>query len=191
MISQAQQRSKVPFPAFLGERVYMRVFKQSQGLPAAYRRWQPTVNAMLEGIETKGDIFLMVDQRSVNAGCTHRRPGAHVDGYWQGNMHGHSIEMTPGFDDQSDTPGFKKWRTAPAQSIILASDVEGCVAYEGEFFTRPNKGGDCSHFDLSRAVRKPMKAGYAWYGDTLQMLHESLPLPACSRTVVRLNVNLQ
>ena len=35
------------------------------------------------------------------------------------------------------------------ESIILASDVIGCRAFEGEWDGMPMDGGDCSHIDVS------------------------------------------
>ena len=60
----------------------MQGFTKKGGLPTYLRHWEETVDAMLEGIETDGKIFLMVDQNLVKAGNTLRRPGLHVDGYW-------------------------------------------------------------------------------------------------------------
>lgn len=88
-VSNVQQRGIVPFPSFIGERVYMRKFTKAAGLPADLARWQDTVDAMLDGVDTSGPIFLMVDQAPVLAATTHRRPGLHVDGYWHPVLHAH------------------------------------------------------------------------------------------------------
>lgn len=80
--SIVQQRGDVSFPAFMGERVHMQKFYKEDGLPEALKRWQPTVDGLLEGIDTDLPIYLMIDQANVKAGLPHRRPGLHVDGYW-------------------------------------------------------------------------------------------------------------
>lgn len=77
-----QTRGLVPFPDFQAERIYMAPFTKAVGLPKQYARWQPSVDAMLAGIETDQTIYLMVDQSKVMAGSHHRRPGLHLDGYW-------------------------------------------------------------------------------------------------------------
>jgi hypothetical protein len=82
MKSIVQERGSVAFPQHTGERIYMREFRKSDGLPFDLERWQPTVDSMLDGIDTDGPIYLMVDQGVVRAGHTHRRPGLHIDGYW-------------------------------------------------------------------------------------------------------------
>ncbi len=78
-----QQRGQVPFPEFRGDRAYMVPFTKRDGLPDRLHRWQPTVDAMLEGIDAPGVIYIMVDEKVVVPGQSHRRPGVHIDGYWR------------------------------------------------------------------------------------------------------------
>jgi len=82
--SRVQERGRSFFPAFTGERVYMVPFFKRRGLPSGLRRWQPTVDAMLDGIDSDWPICLMIDQAVVTPGKSHRRPGVHIDGYWNG-----------------------------------------------------------------------------------------------------------
>ena len=80
--SVMQKVGPVDFPAYTAERIYMREFRLETGLPEDLKRWQQTVDQMLVGVDTDGPIYLMVDQKFVSATTTHRRPGLHVDGYW-------------------------------------------------------------------------------------------------------------
>src|SRR5512144_898315 len=89
MLSSVQQRGAVRFPEFIGERVYMREFNPRNGLPKDLARWQGTVDAMLDGVDAPGSVFIMIDQGEVKAGQFHRRPGVHVDGYWIPAIHAH------------------------------------------------------------------------------------------------------
>lgn len=91
MVNQSivQQRGQVAFPAFMGERVYMREFRKESGLPSDLSRWQPTIDAMLDGVDTDGPIYLMIDQGVVQSGHTQRRPGMHIDGYWNPGISAH------------------------------------------------------------------------------------------------------
>lgn len=178
-ISSVKRRGRVAFPAFTGERVYMREFTKAAGLPADLRRWQDTVDAMLDGVDASGPIYLMVDQGVVRSGVTHRRPGVHVDGYWIPRLQAHG-----GGGGQHRTNG-----AAEMETLAIASDVLGCAAYVGPFDGIPGVGGDCAHIDLCGMQRVEMEPGHVWMGHTLHMLHESLPVPRdCLRTVVRLNV---
>ncbi len=90
MKSIIQPRGEVIFPQFKPERIYMREFTKQQGLPFDLARWQPTVDAMLQGIDTSGPIFIMVDAAPVIVGVAHRRPGLHIDGYWSPALKAHS-----------------------------------------------------------------------------------------------------
>jgi hypothetical protein len=172
MLSTLTEVGPVTFPAFRGERHYMIPFKQRDGLPPHLRHWQPTVDAMLAGVRTEGPIYLMVDQSRVEAGQTQRRPGLHVDGNWIAATASHG--------------GHRHANYAP-ETVILASDVEGCRAYVGEFDVMPSDGGDCSHFtpDAAPVTLRPHVA----YAGNASMLHESIPLRhGARRTLVRLNV---
>jgi hypothetical protein len=201
--------------------------------PGIHRRadLHGAVEAMLHGIETDQPIFFMVDQMIVPVGVSHRRPGAHVDGFWFESIHAHGSGggghgtrgPAPPFSPPSPRePQLEPWRVPdrghgsgghgtrgaaglwdvpdhwnrsidrphdmPIESIILASDVFGARAYEGEFFDMKH-GGDCSHVDVSKLRAIDLVPGRAWAGHALTTLHESVPVPATTRrTVVRLNV---
>lgn len=90
MQSIVQTIGPVQFPQFMAERIYMREFTKKKGLPKDLQRWSPTVEQMLDGVDTDGPIFLMVDEKFVPAQNLHRRGGMHIDGYWvpQYSAHG-------------------------------------------------------------------------------------------------------
>jgi hypothetical protein len=207
MKSYIEARAIVPFPEVKGERVYMREFRPCVGLPADLRQWQPTVDAMMRGVETDGVAYLMVDQGFVRTGETLRRAGVHVDGYWmpEAGRHGHRSPLGAHGEPRPThgTPQAPGHGTPPAghgnpgrhglsadrrEAIILASDVTGCAAYMGDYRPEFGAGNDASAVDLSGLSRIEMTAGRAWLGN-MAFLHESLPVPVdCYRTVVRLNV---
>lgn len=190
MHSFVQGRGSVDFPAFAGERIYMQEFKKQTGLPSHMRRWQMTVDAMLDGIETDGPIYLMVDQGIVEAGKTHRRGGVHIDGYWQPEIQAHGgIPYTPpGHHPQPPSQPRHIHAGTAAEALIIASSVTGCRAFNGDWSGEIGEDGDCSQVNISRLQPVDMLAGRVFAGDVF-MLHESLPIPFdCLRTVVRLNV---
>lgn len=88
-ISYIEERSKIIFPENTGERVYMLEFYKANGLPANLSRWQAAVDQMLDGVETDGPIYLMIDQGFVKAGEIQRKGGVHIDGYWQPSLSTH------------------------------------------------------------------------------------------------------
>lgn len=199
MKSIVQQRGRVPFPIHVCERVYMREFRKQDGLPSDLARWQPTVNAMLAGVDTDGPIYLMVDQGLVKAGSSHRRPGIHIDGYWVPALHAHGGGHRGGGHSGDSGEGQHRggghmtasWGGSDYgqhEALILASDITGCRALVGDYQGVPGEGGDCTHVDTSGLKEVLLQPGFAYAGN-VTMLHESLPAAAdCLRTLVRLNV---
>lgn len=188
MKSIVQQMGEVPFPQHIGERIYMREFRKKDGLPFDLARWQPTVSAMLDGVDTDGPIYLMIDQGLVRAGASQRRPGVHIDGYWLPEVQAHGGGGGGGHIGCWKTDGWAHADFRDAEAILLASSVTAARAFSGEFVGQPGEGGDCRHIDLSELAEVPLLAGRAYAGN-VTMLHESMPVARdCLRTVVRLNV---
>lgn len=190
MLSQIQCTGMLrAFPIWSGERIYMHEFFKSKGLPTEYKRWQDTVDTMLEGIDTDGPIYLMVDQGIVQKGETLRRPGPHIDGHWITNIQAHGI---PGHRNPS--PGHQNpgRHCNPLydgkELVILTSSHYGCDALVGEYDGEYGDGGDCSHMDLSNLTRQELLSGNIYRGN-VYTVHEAVPSQlTCARTVVRLNV---
>lgn len=191
MQSIIKERSPVTFPRFIGERVYMRPFFQSEDLPSDLLRWQLTVDAMLDGVATDGPIYLMIDQGAVGAGIPHRRPGVHIDGYWEPNAKGDWNDQGGRWNDigAHSIPGEHIAEgSLMEEAILLASTVAGCQGYVGSWHGLVGKGGDCSHIDLTGLTKVKFKPNQCYAGN-VTALHESLPVPHdCLRTLVRLNV---
>ncbi len=176
--SRIEQRAKVTFPTTgpLAERIYMQPFLKVGEeilLPSSMARWIPTVATMLQGIETTSRMYLMVDRSVVKAGQSQRRPGPHIDGHWR-ESGGGTVDAAD-FEDN--------------ELIILASNVEGCVAYVGSYPRVDFKpGGDCSGMNLSKLKKVRLLADYVYVG-TVATIHESVPIKQdCFRTLVRINV---
>lgn len=214
-ISVMQKRGRVELPVWKGERHYMIPFQQRQGLPDFIGRFQPAVDAMLAGIETKHDIYIMIDESEVFAGRSQRRPGVHVDGYWIDGKHSqhrgrklgahawdrsgvhapHRGSHAPKPAEDKHSPARHSagasWHnpdwTFP-EAIVLASNVSSARAYIGEYSEQPGEGGDYSHLDVSGLGVVNLDAGHVYAGNVC-MLHESLPVREnVKRTLVRLNV---
>lgn len=185
MQSIIQERGSVAFPKFTGERVYMCEFRKADGLPFDLARWQPTVDAMLDGIDTDQPLYLMIDQGQIISGNSHRRPGVHIDGYWIPAIQAHGGGRHVG---QWDNGRWKNAGFVEKEGILLASSISAAKAYSGEFIGQPGEGGDCSHVDLKGLNAVQMQAGRVYAGN-VTMLHESLPLESdAMRTLVRINV---
>lgn len=201
MKSIAQERGTVPFAPYMAERHYMIPFTQRAGLPSAVRHWQPTVDAMLDGIRTDGKVYLMVDQGLVPAGSALRRPGLHVDGHWLEALYAHRHQeghrSVPSDRPSREREERDRSHRAPqhmhsplhyAESVLLASDVTGCEGFVGEYDDAVGPGGEAEHIDVSDMQQVLFHAGRCWAGNVM-MLHRSLPMPRPTlRTLVRLNV---
>lgn len=188
MRSEMVEGLSVRFPSYTGERVYMREFNPSKGLPSDLRRWQPVVDSMMDGI--RADVaYLMVDQSPAFAGRAHRRSGVHIDGYWNPGLSAHG---GPAPSPSHGAVPYKPdhvMRAGAAEWLVLASDITGCAAYLGDYDRPEWRGGDCASVDVStldRVILDPMRA---YRGEAGAFLHESIPVSRnCLRTVVRLNI---
>lgn len=191
--SIVQERGIVTFPEHTFERVYMQPFFKKEGLPEMLSRWQGTVDAMLDGVETDDVIYIMIDQGIVTPDKTHRRGRMHIDGYWVPSTSAHGTggwgrpsrhhTAPPRHSTHITMAG--EW---PVEGLILASDVSACKALSGVYEDNIGDGGDCSHLNLSGLTEHVLQANKVYAGN-VTMLHESIPANVTAkRTLVRLNV---
>lgn len=189
--------NSVVFPEFVPERVYMEEFFKEEGLPSYLSKWQSTIDSMLDGVESNGPIYIMIDCAKVPKKKPHRRPGVHIDGYWipssghLGNTHLPSRGGHGGGHRGSHMSGVNDWANATfeePEALILASSVSAAMGYTGEFEGPIGDGGNCSHVDLSKLNSFRMNANKVYLGN-VSCLHESIPVEEdCYRSLVRLNV---
>lgn len=175
--SRLVRMGSVRFPVFRGERLYMIAFHKGKPLPKQISRWQNTVDDMLADIDVPKSrkLFLMVDEAFVAKGNTHRRPGAHIDGNWVEDV---------------EAATHATGRVLQPETLLLASDVAGCVGYEGNFSRQIGEGGDVSHLNLTH-MKKVMLEANRVYAGNVTFVHESIPLTrSTERTLVRINVPL-
>lgn len=169
----------VGFPEWQREFAYMVPFGPD-GLPEHLLRWSPLVESMLCGLKFSR-AFLTVDAAVILRNRSHRRPGIHIDGAWEPGLSMHGGRHRPGPSHGANSE----------QLLILASDVEGCSAFNGEFQLDDFNGGDCSSVPIKSLERIRMLPGVAYAGDACSFIHEPLPMQAdCRRSLVRLNVEL-
>lgn len=195
----------------------MEPFFKKTGLPSHLKRWQNTVDAMLDGVDADGPIYLMIDQKHCLPGQMHRREGIHIDGYWHGHgiqAHSHSSEpsreqwspepakhqpMPFEQPEPDETPSPRRirrrlsaWSEATLSSpeaIILASNYESCRGYLGNWEGSIGNKGACEHIDVADMNPIMLKSDTAYVGN-VAFLHETLPVQhEVMRTLVRLNVS--
>lgn len=179
--------SHVPFADNIGERVYMVEFDGK--LPAHLQRWQRTVDAMLTDITLGGPQYIMVDQGFVKAGQTLRKPGVHIDGFWEPKMYAHGGGHgghTGGGQPRHQGGKHLQWNNR-TELLVLASDEPGCVVYEGEWEGEVDEAHGVSNLS-GQLGKQLMQPHHAYAGDTATLLHESIPQGWDAwRSVVRLN----
>lgn len=105
-LSFVEKANEVTFPEYKGERIYMLPVTLKDGLPQALNHWQPTVDALMDGIDIEKDspFYLMIDQKFVPKGQMHRRAGIHVDGYWIPGIFAHGNPGGGGTHNQPSEP---------------------------------------------------------------------------------------
>lgn len=196
--SIATERGDVSFPEYTNERIYMRPFRIDIGLPDDLKRWQPTVDAMLDGITTDRTCFLMIDQSPTFAGRTHRRGGVHIEGYWNGEALCHGDTLPPRHAPKPIWAPKPTWRSGGSswsesdysepEGTLLAASVAACRCYVGEWEGPIGDGGDCSGVDVSSLRTIDCQHGRCYAGN-VTMLHESIPVQRDGvRTLVRITV---
>lgn len=184
--SEVTELNKIPFPSFCEEKAYMVPFFKNKKLPSELKRWQPTIDAMLDNIDHDGEMFLMIDQDNVSKGVSHRREGKHIDGYWIKDLKCHGGGGHIGSWDSGG--GWSNCDFKEHEAILLASDIYGCDAYTGKFDGKVSDGGDCENIDISMMDKVKLSPNKAYIGN-VTMIHESVPvIDDCERSLVRINI---
>lgn len=114
---------------------------------------------------TTGIAHMTVDEKTIEAGASQRRPRPHVDGCYvpaQG-----SWSHTGGWSHSEPGPGPRR------MAVIVASSVPGCRVWEGEFDGQPKDDGDLSHISdqIGDGEIVPAGVGYLLSPDCV---HESM-----------------
>jgi hypothetical protein len=146
-------------------------------LPDYLSCWRDVYSQLCRLVSSVDGVgYLTIDQKWVEQGEYHRRPGLHVDGM--------AIWGAGG-----------SWG---GRGMLVASDTVGCAAWKQEFQGQPMAGtdagdpneGNCDH--LRRQCREDCKyilrANKAYWCDAM-CVHESLPITKSGyRTFVRLSL---
>lgn len=171
MISTYAKCERVSLPKPSHIRILMMPFliHNLDTLPLS-EEWRGIVHQMKGGLPLHGIAYLTIDERTVPAGFTHRRPGLHVDGW---------------VDDVNDGGwggggwGITGWST-------LSSHV-GCIAYKQSFKGLPKSFGDCEHLREECKQGEFLEASHIYLMGNLAV-HKSVPiLKETLRQFVRLS----
>lgn len=174
MKSIARNTNTIELPMFLGH-CSMSPFDLNS-LYGLAEDFKSIAMKMLEGIKHKGGMaFFTIHGQRLKKGQTLRRGGPHTDGNYERHL------MTfggGGWKVGQDGPGINtelhhRQYCKETGGIILASNFESCIGWNGDFEGMPNTGGDCEHIILD----DPFKLGSnkVYYGNN-HFIHESLPV---------------
>lgn len=160
---------------FQGRQKYMHSFDLSR--PAMSEGFEDYLEPVLVLIQAAGAItgtaHMTVDEKVIKRGSSQRKPGPHVDGCFIPTVQawGHG-----------DGGGGGRWnhycnhitgRIIQRMPVIVASSVQGCRAWRGDFEATPTVSGDLSHIHhkLGSGEVLPANHGYLLSADCI---HESM-----------------
>ena len=183
VLNQVMDLGDANLPTWAGLRVMHMPFRFEDVETLPQVGWRKCVESLLErwpGGRPVGVGYITIDQKVVEAGLTHRRPGVHVDGGassgWGGGYPGGS------WGGRSKPRGFGG-STFGANGFVLAASHHACDAWD-EQATGVGDDGQC---DVPSSARIQLSGGRAfWLAPDAP--HEPLPLThRTKRTVLRLS----
>jgi hypothetical protein len=129
---------------------------------------------LLVGINASGVGFLTIHGKKLHKGETLRRGGPHTDGNYDADTLDWGNGWKVGENGPAITSQFhQRSYNAETGGIILASNYESCLGWQGEFDGLPDVGGDCSKIKLNSPFI--LKRNTVYYGNN-HFIHESLPV---------------
>lgn len=140
--------------------------------------WMPMINKLFKiAQQLPKDIvdswpserigYLTIDEKVVNGGRTHRRPGLHVDGWYGMNGSGGSWG------------GGGAWAK---NGMLTTSDFAGCRAWNQMFEGEPGPEGDCSHLASQCRLDIVLESNVVYWMNNM-CVHESLPMPCTLKRI--------
>jgi len=143
-------------------------------------KFRDLVGKMIESLPIKKGIsFLTVDCREIQAGNSHRRGGAHIDGNYipensvKGNWGGGNGWKVGEGGRVLSSEHHKLSYESETGGMLIVSDYAACKGWNGDFEGKPYVGGDCTRVKLDEGFI--LKPNVVYYGNS-QFIHESLPI---------------
>lgn len=174
----------VVLPAFAGTRLYMRPHRLGERVRVPENPdFEAPVEEMLRHIPQDGTlVHLTMDQKAVQFGMTHRRPGTHIDGNYDVQARGWGSWVIP------DGMTHPEWTNKGG--FIMASDYASCRAWVGDVAGMPGLNGDCEHMlDKLEGLETFMLESNQIYLGNSTCVHKPLPLDKqVNRTLIRITL---
>jgi hypothetical protein len=125
-------------------------------------------------------LFLTIDERELVPGETHRRAGAHIDGWYLKDPK--AGELTEGWRPggywgTDRNPGITYDSKFPDAGMLIASNYPACDVWTGDVEGEVGKGGDCEHLrDQFGGMEKFTMPSDIVYATNAMCIHESRPV---------------
>jgi len=138
-----------------------------------------------------GTAFLTVHGKVLNKFDTLRRGGPHTDGSYDQSVFDWGSGGGNGWKVGENGPSVNskehnRLYNSNTGGIVLASNFESCLGWNGEYNGLPNVGGDCSHIDLDKPFM--LERNKIYYGNN-HFIHESIPVSKnCHRVFARITL---
>lgn len=146
------------------------------GLPLEF---VDTVKQMLVGVSNLvGTAYFTIHGKTLYKGQTLRRGGPHTDGNYEPIKMGFGGGGGNGWKVGENGPPVgsdmhARQYASECGGIILASNYESCLGWDGDYYGLPSVGGDCSHIRLDSPFN--LMRNTIYYGNN-HFIHESLPV---------------
>ncbi|MBL4623368.1 MAG: hypothetical protein JKY89_13315 [Immundisolibacteraceae bacterium] len=175
--SKSLEMNPISLPMFTGEKSMIPFdLKTLAGLPLEFVL---VVKQMLSGVKNDGgEAFFTIHGKQLKANETLRRGAPHTDGNYEpvnmsfgsGGGGGWKIgENGPGINTSLHSEQY----LSHTGGIVLASNFESCLGWNGDFEGEQEVGGDCRHIKLNKPFM--LKKDTVYYGNN-HFIHESLPV---------------
>jgi len=175
MISQSINTNTMELPLITGK--HSMIPFNLISLDGLTNQFKEIVNNMLKGIDRQdGTAFFTLHGKKLKKGETLRRGGAHTDGNYEeyymsfGGGGGWKVgENGPAINTKLHARQYLNLKGG----IIVTSNYEACLGWNGDYSGMPNTGGDCSHIKLDKPFT--LERNNVYYGNN-HFIHESLPM---------------
>lgn len=171
LISDYKELCEVQLP-YQGRQKYMHEFDLANPvMEPGYEDYLETVVKLCKAAgATLGTAYMTVDEKVIQKGNTQRRPKPHVDGCFIPKKNSWGHDGGNGWLHNCNDIGIGP---IGRMAIIVASSIQGCMAWKGEFDAEPKSDGDLSHLELPEGDLLLSNVGYLLSPDCV---HESLPM---------------
>lgn len=146
------------------------------GLPD---RFKQIAKQMIMGIKhIGGNAYFTIHGKKLKKGDTLRRGGAHTDGNYEptemdfGRGGGNGWKVGEGGRPVGHVMHDRQY-VKNTGGVVMASNYHACNGWVGEYKETPEKGGDCTHFDLDEGFE--LEPNSVYYGNN-HFIHESIPM---------------